>query len=93
MAKKKKAKVKAKKKSKRKSGRVQSKRSKVEGAKHTVGLLYYIIMLIFAISLFITLAIVWAKLLPLLSQLDQFTNSTTSNIGIYLNLITTLIIV
>ena len=93
MAKKKKAKVKAKKKSKRKSGRVQSKRSKVERAKHTVGLLYYIIMLIFAILLFITLTIVWAKLFPLLGELDKFTNSTTSNMGIYLNVIITLIIV
>ncbi len=83
MAKKKKAKVKVKK----KSGKVQSKRSKVEGAKHTLGLIYYIVMLIFAISLFITLTIVWAKLFPLLDTLDDITNSTTSSIATYSNLI------
>lgn len=78
---------------KKKIGKVQSKRSKTESAKHTIGLLYYIVMLIFALSLFITLALVWIKLWPLLDRLDDITNSTTSSIAIYSNLIIALIIV
>ncbi|KKK44093.1 hypothetical protein LCGC14_0931880 [marine sediment metagenome] len=89
MAKKKKAKVKPKK--IKKSGKVQSKRSRVERTQHSVALLYYIIMLIFAISLFFTLAFVWTKILPLLNSLDKITNSTTSNLAIYSNLIINLI--
>lgn len=78
---------------KKRIGRVQSKRTKTERASHTISLIYYIIMLIFAISLYITLAIVWTKIIPLLDSLDDVTNSTTSNISIFINLIITLIIV
>ena len=81
------------KKKKEKIGRVQSKRSKTEGAKQTIALLYYIVMLIFALTLFITLALVLSKLLPMLDTLDDITNSTTSSIAIYSNLIIALIIV
>ena len=79
------------KKKKEKIGRVQSKRSKTESAKQTAALLYYIIMLIFALTLFISLAIVMAKLLPMLDKLDDITNSTTSSIASYSNIIITLI--
>lgn len=81
------------KKKKEKIGRVQSKRSKTESATHTIKLLYWTIMLIFALTLFITLAIVMAKILPMLEKLDDITNSTTSNIATYSNLIIALIIV
>jgi len=81
------------KKKKEKIGRVQSKRSKTEGAKQTIALLYYIVMLIFALTLFITMAIVLAKILPMIDRLDDITNSTTSSIAIYSNLLITLIIV
>lgn len=81
------------KKKKEKIGRVQSRRSKTESAKQTIGLLYYIVMLIFALTLFITMALVMAKILPMLDKLDDLTNSTTSSIATYSNLIIALIIV
>lgn len=79
------------KKKKEKIGRVQSKRSKTERAKQNIALLYYIVMLIFALTLFITLTIIMSKLMPLLDSLDDITNSTTSSIASYSNIIITLI--
>lgn len=74
---------------KKKAGKVQSTRkSKLEKAKHTAGLLYYIIMIIFAVSLFITLSLVWIRLWPLIKIAEDITNSTTDIINFnFLNII------
>lgn len=77
------------KKKKQQKGKVSSKRqSKLERAKHGIGLIYYIIMLIFAVSLFLTFTIVWMKVWPLLEKLDEITNNTTSMPSIIFSFLT-----
>ncbi|MHA1251742.1 MAG: hypothetical protein ACTSRP_17260 [Candidatus Helarchaeota archaeon] len=65
-------------KSKRKKNLVKSRRkSRLEAAKNSAGLTYYIIMIIVALVSLFSLTLLWMKLKPLLDYLDSLSNSTT----------------